>query len=105
MSKDGLTGGAIFDIIKEEKNSPAARAIIEAAHKYDEIVYILTTGACTNVSSAIMLDPSIMEKICVIWLGDNYRYAFDKTRHKIIYMDRVDRDIVLADTFASIGSL
>ncbi|MBQ7475105.1 MAG: nucleoside hydrolase [Clostridia bacterium] len=197
-------------------DSPAARAIIEAAHKYDETVYILTTGACTNVSSAVMLDPSIMEKICVIWLGghcldfqdlgefnlaqdyaagqilinsgvplillpacdhgtsalvtrlpdmqgikgdsracvffretlpeefngdyyengwerviwdiaapgviavphgyqftimaapifgDNYRYAFDKTRHKIIYMDKVDRDIVLADTFASIGSL
>ena len=197
-------------------DSPAARVIIEAAHKYDEIVYVLTTGACTNVSSAIMIDPSIKENICVIWLGghcldfrdlgefnlaqdyaagqilinsgvplillpacdhgtsalvtrlpdmqgikgdskacvffretlpeefngdyyengwerviwdiaapgviavphgyqlsiitapifgDNYQYAYDKTRHKIIYMDKVDRDIVLADTFAAIGTL
>lgn len=197
-------------------DSPAARVIIEAAHKYDEIVYVLTTGACTNVASAIMLDPSIKENICVVWLGghcldfrdlgefnlaqdyaagqimlnsgvplillpacdhgtsalvtrlpdmqgikgdskacvffretlpeefngdyyengwerviwdiaapgviavphgytfsiipapvfgDNYQYAFDKTRHKIIYMDKVDRDIVLADTFAAIGTL
>ncbi|MBQ2468767.1 MAG: nucleoside hydrolase, partial [Clostridia bacterium] len=50
-------------------DSPAARAIIDAAHKYDEIVYVLTTGACTNVVSAVMLDPSIKENICVIWLG------------------------------------
>ena len=197
-------------------DSPAARAIIDAAHKYDEIVYVLTTGACTNVTSAVMLDPSIKENICVIWLGghcldfpdlgefnlaqdyaagqilintdvplillpacdhgtsalvarlpdmqgikgdsracvffretlpeefngdyyengwerviwdiaapgviavpeayefsiipapifgDDRTYAFDRTRHKIIYMDKVDRDIVLGDTFAAIGTL
>ncbi len=50
-------------------DSPAVRSIIKTAHETDDIVYILTTGACTNVSSAIMTDPSIMEKICVIWLG------------------------------------
>lgn len=81
MSKDGLTGGAIFDIIKEDKNSPAAPGVIAVPHGYQ---------------FTIMAAPIF---------GDNYRYAFDKTRHKIIYMDKVDRDIVLADTFASIGSL
>ena len=50
-------------------DSPAARNIIKVAHEYDEMVYILTTGACTNVASAIMIDPSIKENICVVWLG------------------------------------
>ena len=52
-------------------DSPASRNIIKVANESDELVYILTTGACTNVSSAIMMDPSIKDKICVIWLGGN----------------------------------
>jgi len=50
-------------------DSPASRNIIKVAHESDEMVYVLTTGACTNVSSAIMMDPSIKDKICVVWLG------------------------------------
>lgn len=50
-------------------DSPASRSIIKTAHAAEDIVYILTTGACTNVASAIMLDPSVKDKICVIWLG------------------------------------
>jgi len=62
--------------ISESKNfapvdSEAVRNIIKIAHESDEMVYILTTGACTNVASAIMTDPSIKENICVIWLGGN----------------------------------
>ncbi len=53
-------------------DSPAARAIIDLAHgNTTEILYVLATGAITNVVSAILLDPSIKEKICVIWLGLN----------------------------------
>jgi len=53
-------------------DSPAARAIIELAHSNtDAILYILATGAITNVTSAILLDPSIKDKICVVWLGSN----------------------------------
>lgn len=52
-------------------DSPAARFIIEAAKNSDEIIYILTTGPCTNPVSAYLLDPSIEEKICVVWLGGN----------------------------------
>ena len=52
-------------------DSPAVRNIIKVAHESEDMVYILTTGACTNVSSAIMIDPSIKENICVVWLGGN----------------------------------
>lgn len=50
-------------------DSPAARNIIKLAHETDEIIYILALGAITNVTSAILTDPSVKEKICVIWLG------------------------------------
>ncbi|MDD6800850.1 MAG: nucleoside hydrolase [Firmicutes bacterium] len=52
-------------------DSPAARNIIKAALESDEIIYVLATGCCTNVASAIMLEPAIKDKICVVWLGTN----------------------------------
>lgn len=50
-------------------DSPAARNIIKTVKESDEIVYILTTGCCSNVTSACMMDPSITDNMCVIWLG------------------------------------
>lgn len=50
-------------------DSEAVQNIIRTAHESREIVYILATGCCTNVTSAYMLDPSIRENTCVIWLG------------------------------------
>ena len=52
-------------------DSPAARNIIKCAKESDDIIYILSIGAITNVVSAVLLDPSITEKICVVWLGGN----------------------------------
>ena len=52
-------------------DSPATQFIIKTAMESDEIIYILATGAITNVTSAILMEPAIKEKICVIWLGCN----------------------------------
>ena len=49
--------------------SPAAENIISEALASEETIYILTLGAATNVASALLMDPRITEKICVIWLG------------------------------------
>ncbi len=51
--------------------SEAALNIIREAHASDETLYVLSIGAITNVASALMLDPSIKEKLCVVWLGGN----------------------------------
>lgn len=51
------------------QDSPAARNIINTVKNTDEIVYILVTGPCTSVVSAYMLDPTIKNNMCVIWLG------------------------------------
>lgn len=50
-------------------DSPAARNIIKTAMEADEMIYIFAIGACTNISSAIMMEPAIKDKICVIYLA------------------------------------
>ncbi|MBQ7670664.1 MAG: nucleoside hydrolase [Clostridia bacterium] len=66
-------------------DSPAARNIIDTAMASDEIIYVLGIGAGTNIASAIMMEPAIKEKICVIWLCANelhcehiYEYNLDQ---------------------------
>jgi len=58
------TGGEAVD-------SPAVQNIIRTAMAAEDILYVLSIGACTNVASAIKLEPRIKDKICVIWLGGN----------------------------------
>ena len=52
-------------------DSPAARFIIEKVKEMPdgEPLFVLVTGPCTNVVSACLIDPSIREKIVVLWLG------------------------------------
>ena len=55
--------------------SPAARDLIEKAlQPSDELLYVLTIGCPVNVSSAILMEPAIKEKIVVVWLGGTTHY-------------------------------
>ena len=51
--------------------SPAAKNIVETVKNSDEVIYVIVTGPCSNVVSACLMEPSIMDKLCVIWLGGN----------------------------------
>jgi len=53
----------------EPVDCASARFIIDMVHKYDEPIYIITTGPCSSVINACLMDPSIMDKIVVVWLG------------------------------------
>ena len=57
-------------------NSPAANNIIESAIKCseDDPLYVIAIGAITNVASAILQEPEIINKIVVVWLGGNALY-------------------------------
>ncbi len=56
-------------------DSPAARDLIEKALKPgDGPLYVLTIGSPVNVSSAILMEPKIKEKIVVVWLGGTPQY-------------------------------
>ena len=49
--------------------SDAANAIVRLVRESTETVYIVAIGAITNVASAILLAPDIVEKAVVVWLG------------------------------------
>ena len=51
--------------------SPAAGALAELAAGYTEEnpLYVITIGAITNVASAILMKPEIVNRIVIIWLG------------------------------------
>ncbi len=49
--------------------SPAAQDLVKRAMAATKPLYVLALGAPTNVSSAILMEPKIVNKIVVIWLG------------------------------------
>ncbi len=53
--------------------SEAAANLVERALAMpeDEPLYVVAIGAITNVASAILMEPSIIERIVVVWLGGN----------------------------------
>ena len=71
----GATRPIMFDENNGPVDSPAAQNIIKTVRESDEIVYVLSTGCCTNIVSACLMDPTIKDNMCVIWLGCN---CFDR---------------------------
>ena len=53
----------------EPYESDAAKDLVDRAMAAEEPLYVLTLGAPTNVASAILMEPEIINKIVVIWLG------------------------------------
>ncbi len=49
--------------------SDAARNIVKTVSDSAEPVYVLAVGAITNVASAILMKPEIVNNMAVIWLG------------------------------------
>jgi len=51
--------------------SAAARNLVERAmaRSEDDPLYVVAIGAITNVASALLMEPSIVERIVVVWLG------------------------------------
>lgn len=69
--------------------SEAVDNIIRIVHETDDIVYIAAIGAFTNVASALMIDPSIMEKVVVLMIGANtYNYKNGNCNEYNLKQDR-----------------
>lgn len=80
-------GSETFLKSKEEPvESDAADNIIAAAHESDEPLYVIAIGAITNVASAIIKSPDIVNKIVVIWLG-GHALHHQHTREFNLYQD------------------
>ena len=50
-------------------SSDAAKDLVERAMGLPGPLYVLAIAAITNVASALLLEPRILEKIVVVWLG------------------------------------
>lgn len=61
---------------QEAVDSPAARDLIERARKASSKnpLYVVAIGAITNVASALLLAPEIIDRVVVIWLGGHALY-------------------------------
>ena len=77
---DGLTYRGSDRFLKDQ-NSPcesdAARDLVRRAMDTPadaDPLYVVAIGAITNVASAILIEPSIVERIVVVWLGGNALY-------------------------------
>ena len=56
---------------KTPVDSPAARHLSALAAQYtpEKPLYVLAIGAITNVASAILMNPDIIDRIVLVWLG------------------------------------
>ncbi|MFT6809942.1 MAG: purine nucleosidase [Saprospiraceae bacterium] len=65
--------GANNPLVSEDvpSDSPAARFIIAEAHKMEagQQLDVVILGSCTNVASAVLIDPSIISKIRAHYIG------------------------------------
>ena len=53
-------------VISDAANDLVARA---GAYSKENPLYVVAIGAITNVASAIIMDPTITDKIVIVWLG------------------------------------
>jgi len=70
----------------EPVESEAARRIVELAlaSPVEDPLYVVGIGAITNVASAILMEPSIIERIVVVWLGGNAAWWKDTREFNLI---------------------
>lgn len=54
--------------------SEAAKDLVARAMASDELLYVVAIGDITNVASAILMEPEIINKIVVVWLGGQPLY-------------------------------
>ena len=68
--------------------SPAAERLAELARQYspERPLYVAAIGAITNIASAILIDPKIIENIVIVWLGGNALHWND-TKEFNLYQD------------------
>ncbi|WP_168119585.1 nucleoside hydrolase [Paenibacillus sp. HB172176] len=68
--------------------SEAARNLVERAMASDseDPLYVLAIGAITNVASAILMNPDIIHRIVVVWLG-GHSLQWPDTREFNLFQD------------------
>jgi len=81
--------------INEPEESDAVRDLIDRAMKSDDDdpLYVVAIGAITNIASAMLIEPEIIKKIVVVWLGGNALF-WDNTTEFNLSQDILSARIV-----------
>jgi len=73
VSPDGLvykgSAGVLHDLEHPYKSEAALDLVDRAMKQEGAPLYVAAIGALTNIASAILIEPRIIEKIVLIWLG------------------------------------
>ena len=64
----------LTDEVTPEQSEAAEDMIQRAMSNADGPLYVVAVGAITNVASAILIEPEIIKRIVVVWLGGNPLY-------------------------------
>jgi len=69
----------------EYVDSDAARSLADLAMNYshEKPLYVIGIGAITNVASAILMQPEIINRIVIVWLGGNALHWIDNCEFNI----------------------
>lgn len=92
----------LFDWGDRQQYSQAAYELIQLVKKLppEQKLDVVALGALTNVASAVLIDPSISDRIEVYWLGTSY--DFEKQKAKQIdfncVMDIQATDVLLSSS-------
>ena len=85
--------------ISEPVDSPAARHLIERALEPAESpLYVVAIGALTNVVSAMLLEPRIIERIVVVWTA-SYPSVSKRTTHSL----NLEQDLIASQMLFDCG--
>lgn len=78
------------------ESNPAVQDLIDKALNTpdDEVLYVVAIGAITNVATAILLEPKIIEKITVVWLGGHALDWRDTKEFNLIQDIRASRTVL-----------
>lgn len=102
MSHDNFVykgSNAFLNNVNEPLQSEAANDLVKRAMETpdDELLYVVAIGAITNIASAILIEPKIIEKIVVVWLGGHALHWPNTSEFNL------QQDVVSAQTVLNCG--
>lgn len=66
--------GYLADYQSPYRSAAALDLVDRAMNTEDGVLYVVAIGAITNIASAILIEPRIIERIVLVWLGGNAFY-------------------------------
>jgi purine nucleosidase len=81
---------------EQAESSPAVADLIKRAHECKGVLNVISIGAPTNIANALLIDPSLVKKIHVLWLGG---HAFDwENTYEFNLLQDIDASRIILDS-------